>query len=98
MCSRATREEALVEGVRPTLMVNGTNADDEIEGRWGHEGGCTCAVQHQGLVDSAESVDLTSGKTSPADLQKYASICEDMLRSVSNKLGKLGKLNKSGPS
>ena len=68
MCSRATREEALAEGVRPTLMVNGTNADDEIEGRWEHEGGCTCAVQHQGLVDGAESVDFVNG-TLEAGLQ-----------------------------
>jgi len=29
-----------------------------VEGRWGREGCCTSAVQHQGLVDGAESVDF----------------------------------------
>ena len=36
------------------------NGQSVVEGRWGREGGCTCVVQYQGLVDGAESVDFVN--------------------------------------
>lgn len=44
------------------------NRQSVVEGRWGREGCCTGAVQHQGLVDGAESVNFVIG-TLEAGLQ-----------------------------